>query len=67
MKKTMTLALAASIFALTLSAFPHHAAASTTSTPPPSDSPLLRKAGGEPVKYMAVELAVEILSSVLVA
>ena len=45
MKRQMTLALAALIFTLTLSAFPHHAAASTTSTPPPSDS-IKRAAGG---------------------
>ena len=64
MKRQMTLALAALIFTLTLSAFPHHAAASTTSTPPPSDS-IMRKAGGTPVKYMAVVLAAEILPSVL--
>lgn len=65
MKKTMTLALAASIFALTLSAFPHHAAASTTSVSQ-ADSEI-RRAGGGPVVYLTVGLAAEILSSVLVA
>jgi hypothetical protein len=34
MKSKETLVLAASIFALTLSAFPHHAAASSTTAPP---------------------------------
>jgi hypothetical protein len=66
MKKKMTLALAGLIYALTLSAIPHHAAASTTSAAPPPDSQLVRASGDKPVKYMAVELAAEILVALVV-
>ena len=61
MKSKRTLALAASILALTLSAFPHQAAASSTTAPSSSSSQMLRKAGGGPLIYMQVELAVNIL------
>jgi len=64
MKKTMTLALAASIFALVLSAFPDHAAASTTAAAPPPDSQW-RSSGDKPVKYVMVELAAEILATLV--
>ena len=63
MKKNMTLAFAALILTLTLSAFPHYAAASST-TSSQGDSDYCR-AGGSQVPYMAVELAAEILSSAL--
>jgi hypothetical protein len=64
MKSQKTLALAASIFALALSAFPLHAAAdSTTATPAVPE--VLRASGDKPVKYMAVGLAVDILLSAL--
>jgi hypothetical protein len=65
MKSQKTLVLAASIFALALSAFPHHAAADSTTAPPPSDSQSIRKAGGSPLKSLAVELAGDILLSAL--
>jgi Cu/Ag efflux protein CusF len=46
MKSQKTLVLAASIFAITLSAFPHHAAASSAIAPPSTSSEAIRKAGG---------------------
>jgi hypothetical protein len=61
MKSNKTLLLAASIFTLALSAFPHHAAASSAAAPPSSSSQMLRIGGDKPVKYMQVELAVNIL------
>ncbi|HSZ17278.1 MAG TPA: hypothetical protein VK764_09270 [Terracidiphilus sp.] len=66
MKSNLTLALAASILTLTLSAFPHHASAdSTTAAVSGATSDLLRASGGQPVKYMAVELGADILLSAL--
>lgn len=65
MKSKLTLALAAAMFTLTLSAFPHHAVAgSTTAVVSGATSDLVR-AGGDKVKYMAVGLAVDILLSAL--
>jgi hypothetical protein len=65
MKSTKTLVLAASILALTLTAFPHVAAAGTGAAPQQASSDLTRK-GGEGVKYMAVILAAGNLISLLV-
>jgi hypothetical protein len=65
MKTNMTLALAASILTLTVSAFPHRAAGSSTTAPPTSDSQAIRKAGGSPMKYMEVVLASSSLLSAL--
>ena len=65
MKCKKTLVLAASIFALTLSAFPHHAAASSNTTPPNSGSQLVRMPGKNPCPYMQVVPAVSILLSAL--
>jgi hypothetical protein len=65
MKGKMTLVLAASILALTLSAFPHHAAASSTTAPPHSSSQIVRKSGGSNLLYVQIVLASEILSSAL--
>jgi hypothetical protein len=68
MKSKKTLVLAASIFALTLSAFPHHAAASSTTAPTSSDTSAIRKAGGSNLiylQYVQVELLTGILSSAL--
>lgn len=64
MKSKMTLALAASILTLTLSAFPDLAAATTTTNAAPSDSPALRKAGGSQLIYLQVILATGNLLSV---
>jgi hypothetical protein len=63
MKKTMTLALAASIFTFALSVTPHNAAASSTVAPPKgATGTLLHRASGDaPVKYMEVVQAVGIL------
>jgi len=57
MKSTKTLAIAASIVALTLSVFPHDALAGTTTAAPHADPGLTRRGGGKGVKYMAVMLA----------
>jgi hypothetical protein len=66
MKRTMTFAIATAVFALTLSALPRPAAASsTTSAAPGPTSELVRKAGGDKLKYMEVGLAVDTLLSVL--
>ena len=65
MKSKMTLALASSILTVTLSAFPPQAAASSTTVAPSSGSQMLRVGGDKPVKYMQVELAVDILLSAL--
>jgi hypothetical protein len=68
MKSKKTLVLAASIFALTLSAFPHHAAASATTAPTPSDTVLIRKAGGSKLIYLqSIQVAqvANILASLL--
>lgn len=59
MKKKMTLALAASILTLTLSAFPHHAAASTTAATPPPPSPAVCK--GTHIPKVVIELVVPVL------
>jgi hypothetical protein len=55
----LTLALAASIFALTLSAFPHDAAASTGVTSPPP--PLPACSNGTHIKQVTID-AVFVLS-----
>jgi Spy/CpxP family protein refolding chaperone len=65
MKKKMTLALAASILALTVSAFPHQAVASSTTSPSTSDSQLVRKSGGSNLLYVQVILAAGSLLSAL--
>ncbi|MGA7107999.1 MAG: hypothetical protein WBV28_08460 [Terracidiphilus sp.] len=65
MKTKMTRALASSIFALTLSAFPHHAAASSTTNPSAADSQIVRKSGGTNLLYVQVVLATDILFSTL--
>lgn len=56
MKKNVMLSLAALLFTLTLSAFPHHAEASSTTTPPP-DSDITRPTGKAPMVYMRAILA----------
>jgi hypothetical protein len=66
MRSQKTLALAASIFALALSAFPHHAVAdSTTAAVSVATSDLARASGDSKVKYLAVRLAADILLSAL--
>jgi hypothetical protein len=67
MKCTKTLVLAASILALTLSAFPHIALAGTTTAALHADPDLTRQGGGKGVKYMAVILAAGNLISLLVS
>ena len=64
MKSKKTLVLAASILALTLSAFPHDAVAGTTIIPQQAGSDL-RPGGDSPVKYLAVILAAGNLISLL--
>ena len=64
MKSNKTLVLAASILALTLSAFPHVASADT-GTIQQADPDLTRQAGVKGVKYMAVILAAGNLISLL--
>jgi len=64
MKSTKTLVLAASILALTLTAFPHVAAAGTSTTPQVSSD--LRKAGGTALVYIQLALATGTLFSLLV-
>lgn len=64
MKKKMTLALAALIFSITLTAFPHVAAADTGTTPQAS-SEMTRPTGKSPMVYMRVILAVGNLLSAL--
>jgi Spy/CpxP family protein refolding chaperone len=64
MKSNKTLVLAASMLALTLSAFPHQAAASST-TAPTAVSEISKPIGGKPVKYMLVALAADILLGAL--
>ncbi len=62
MKSKMTFVLAASILTLTVTALPHVAAAGTNPPPPPPTKiEVSRPTGGKPVKYMQVELAVDIL------
>lgn len=65
MKSKKTLVLAASILALTLSAFPHDAAAGTTTAPPQASSDMTRKAGGSNLIYLQVVLAAGTLISTL--
>jgi hypothetical protein len=65
MKSKMTLGLAAAMLTLTLSALARPAAASSTTAAPEATSELVRKAGGDKVKYMEVGLAVDTLLSVL--
>jgi hypothetical protein len=66
MKSKMTLGLATAMSTLTLSAFPHPAAASSTaSSAPAATTELVRKAGGDKLKYMTVILAVDTLSALL--
>jgi hypothetical protein len=65
MKSKKTLVLAASILALTLSAFPHDAAASTGTTPQ-AGSDTTRKAGGTSCPYLQIILAAGNLISLLV-
>ncbi len=65
MKSKRTLVLAASILALTLSAFPQISAAGTGITPQAGPD-LMRQGGGKGVKYMAVIVAAGNLISSLV-
>jgi len=65
MKSKMTLGLAAAMLTLTLSASSRLAAASSTTSVPGATSELVRKAGGDKLKYMEVGLAVDTLLSVL--
>jgi len=70
MKCKKTLVLAASIFVLTLSAFPHRAAASSTTAPTSSDTSVIRKAGGSNLiylQYVQLNLAANVLLSALLA
>ena len=65
MKSKMTLGLAAAMLTLTLSASSRPAAASSTTSVPGATSELVRKAGGDKLKYMEVGLAIDTLLSVL--
>jgi hypothetical protein len=65
MKSKMTLGLAVAMFALTVSALPRPAAASSITSVPGATSELVRKAGGDKLKYMEVGLAIDTLLSVL--
>ena len=64
MKSNKTLVLAASILALTLSAFPHVAAASIGTTAQ-AGSDMLRKGGDSRIPYLQVILAAGNLLSAL--
>jgi|HubBroStandDraft_2_1064218.scaffolds.fasta_scaffold388354_2 hypothetical protein len=65
MKSTKTLVLAASILALTLTAFPHVAAAGTVVAPQQASSDLTRKAGGSNLLYVQVIVVAGNLISLL--
>ena len=65
MKSKMTLRLAVAMLALTVSALPRPAAASSITSVPGVTSELVRKAGGDKLKYMEVGLAIDTLLSVL--
>jgi hypothetical protein len=66
MKSKRTLVLAASILALTLTAFPHVAAAGTGAAPQQASSDMTRKAGGSNLLYVQVIVAAGNLISLLV-
>jgi len=63
MKNQRTLILAASIFALALSAFPHHAAADSTTAPPPPSTTAIQKMvdKASPKLYAVISLALSML------
>jgi hypothetical protein len=66
MKSKRVLVLAASILALTLTAFPHVAAAGTGAAPLQASSDMTRKAGGSNLLYIQVIVAAGNLISLLV-